>query len=339
MNIRPSLQLILALLAAPAALAPAAVAAGAEGSPANRSGLFDRTNLFARCVVPYDAKKRQPEERAAMLERLGFKLFAYDYRAANVPSFDAEMDALERHHIQLLAWWFPTSMNDEARLILDLLKRRHLHPQLWVMGGGAATQTLAEQQSQVARESERIRGIAVEAAKIGSVVGLYNHGGWFGEPKNQIAIIKLLRAERVANVGIVYNQHHGHGQIDRFDVLMRAMKHYLLAVNLNGMVRDGDQRGLEILPVGQGDLDLDLLRIIAKSGWRGPVGLLNHTDEDAEARLEDNLDGLDWLVAQLDGQSAGPKPVVRTRREAQPGEGPPRPVAKPVEPASSPPHP
>jgi len=93
------------------------------------------------------------------------------------------------------------------------------------------------------------------------------------------------------------------------------MKPHLLALNLNGMVRDGDKVGKKILPLGQGDLDLALLKIIRDSGWRGPIGLLNHTDEDAEARLLDNLDGLDWLVGQLDGQPAGPKPKPRSWRE------------------------
>ena len=38
-----------------------------------------------------------------MLERLGFKQFAYDYRAEHVPSFDAEVEALQRHKVNLLA--------------------------------------------------------------------------------------------------------------------------------------------------------------------------------------------------------------------------------------------
>lgn len=52
--------------------------------------------------------------------------------------------------------------------------------------------------------------------------------------------------------------------------------------------------------------------MIAQSGWTGPIGLLNHTDEDAEARLRDNLAGLDWLSAQLRGERPGPKPVPLT---------------------------
>jgi len=60
---------------------------------------------------------------------------------------------------------------------------------------------------------------------------------------------------------------------------------------------------------------LGLLKAIQASGWRGPVGILNHTEEDAEGRLTDNLAGLDWLVAQLEGRAAGPRPVPRTWKE------------------------
>ena len=71
--------------------------------------LFARKNLVAWCIVPFDSKKREPEERAAMLEKLGFTKFAYDYRAEHIPTFDAEIEALKRHHVELTAWWFPTS--------------------------------------------------------------------------------------------------------------------------------------------------------------------------------------------------------------------------------------
>jgi len=271
-------------------------------------GLFAQTNLVAWCIVPFDAKKRSPEERAAMLERLGFKLFAYDYRAEHVPTFDAEMDALERHHIQLLAWWFPPTLNDEARLILDVLKRHRLKAQLWVTGGGEPTRDSQEQRSRVVAEAERIRAIAEAGMKIGCTVALYNHGGWFGEPENQLEIIEQLRNQGITNIGLVYNQHHGHGHVDRFAELMQNMKPHLLALNLNGTIHDGDKNGKLIWPLGQGELDLKLLRIIRDSGWRGPIGILNHTDEDAEVRLRENLRGLQQLVAQLSDKSARTDP-------------------------------
>jgi sugar phosphate isomerase/epimerase len=247
-----------------------------------------------------------------MLERLGFRHFVYDYRAEHIPTFDAEIEALQRHHIHLLGWWFPTSLNDEARLILDVLKRHHLETQLWVMGGGEATRNAEEQQQRVNAEAERIKAIAETANDQGCTVGLYNHGGWFGEPENQIAIVERLRSIGITNVGIVYNLHHGHAHVERFPQLLPKMKPYLLALNLNGMFADADKTDRQIAPLGQGNLDLELLRTIANSGWEGPIGFLNHSDEDAELRLRDNLDGLAWLVAQLQGKPAISKPKPRT---------------------------
>lgn len=261
--------------------------------------LFARTNLVAWCIVPFDAKQRGPEARAAMLERLGLRLLAYDYRAEHIPTFDTEMEALGRHGVRLLAWWFPGELNDEARLILDVLRRHQVQAQLWVTGGGEPARSRQEREERVTAEARRIGAIAREAARIGCTVGLYNHGGWFGEPENQVSIIERLRGEGIANVGIVYNQHHGHHQVERFGDLLRLMKPHLLCLNLNGMVRDGDRLGKKIVVLGQGELDAQLLRIVQQSGWRGPVGILNHTDEDAEVRLRENLEGLEQLLREL----------------------------------------
>lgn len=272
--------------------------------------LFRRDNLMAWCIVPFDAKKRGPEERAVMLERLGFKHFAYDYRTEHVPTFDDEVDACKRHGISIDAWWFPGTLNGEARQILDVCRRHDIHPQLWVTGGGGPTHSPEEQRQRVAQEAARIRPIAEAAAAQGMQVGLYNHGGWFGEPENQLALIGELK---LPNVGIVYNLHHGHDHLDRLGEVLPKMLPHLYAVNLNGMVREGDKHGQKILPLGQGDLDLALLRTIRDSGYRGPIGILGHTSDDAEARLSDNLDGLNWLVPQLDGAPAGERPQPRTR--------------------------
>ncbi|HSH15897.1 MAG TPA: TIM barrel protein, partial [Verrucomicrobiae bacterium] len=253
-----------------------------------------------------------PEERAAMLEELGIRRFAYDYRAEHIPTFDAEIEALKKHGIELTAWWFPTSLNDEAKNILAVLKRHNEHPQLWVMGGGAPTHSPEEQSARVEAEAKRIGEIAIAAKAIGSTVALYNHDNWFGEPENQIAIIEHLKKDGITNVGIVYNLHHGHEHLNRFPALLAMMKPYLLALNINGMVVGGDKTGRLILPLGQGELDLQLLKIIRASGWNGPIGILNHTDEDADARLRDNMEGLAWLVSQLDSQPAGPRPTPKS---------------------------
>lgn len=281
------------------AMLPLATAWGGTPDP------FARDNLVAWCIVPFDSRKRGPEERAEMLRRMGITRLAYDWRAENIPTFDEELETLERWGISLDAFWFPAGLNEEARIILDLLKRHDTRTQLWVsMHGGEISASTEEQERRVREHADAIRPIAEAAAVVGCTVGLYNHGGWFGEPENQIEILKRLD---LPNVGLVYNQHHGHSHVDRFPALLEQMKPYLLCLNLNGMTRDGDQVGKKILPLGTGDLDPDLFELVAKSGYTGPIGILGHTDGDAETTLLDNLDGLDWLVARRAGQEAVPE--------------------------------
>lgn len=267
-----------------------------------------RDNLVAWCIVPFDAKKRGPVERVEMLAKLGFRHYAYDWRAEHLPTFDQEIAELQKRDIRLTAVWFPTALNADAQTLLGVLRKRGVKTQLWVTGGGAPTKTPDEQKARVLAEAKRIAPIADAAEQIGCTVGLYNHGGWFGEPENQIAIVRELGRK---NVGIVYNQHHGHDHLDRFPELLRAMQPHLLCLNLNGMIPKGDRAGKKIVVLGQGELDAKLLAAVRDSGYRGPIGILGHTQHDAELRLRDNIEGFDWLVAGLRGK-AGPKPTPRT---------------------------
>ncbi len=276
--------------------------------------LFARDNLIAWCIVPFDSRKRGPEERAAMLEGLGFRHFAYDWRAEHIASFDAEIDALKRHGVSLDAFWVaPGELNRESRIILDALKRHGVKARLWVLLDlGADRVTGPEQERRVAAATSRLLPLAEEAARIGCSLALYNHGGWFGEPENQLAIVEAMRKHHSENVGIVYNLHHGHEHLDRLGEILTKLKPYLVAINLNGMDPGGDRVGRKILPLGQGSCDLKVLQTIRDSGYRGPIGILGHTMDDAEQRLRDNLDGLDWLTPQLEGKPPGPRPKPRT---------------------------
>lgn len=275
---------------------------------APQSGLFARDNLVAWCIVPFDGKNRTPEQRALMLKELGFKRYAYDWRAQHLPTFEAEIKELQNNGVTLQAVWFPASLNADARTLLDVLKRNNVKTELWVSLTDRAPKA-TEQSEKVAATADAIRPIAVAAAEIGCKVGLYNHGGWGGEPENQLAVAKALA---MPNVGIVYNLHHGHEHVDRLKDVLPKLAPHLLAINLNGMVRGGDKEGKKIVVLGQGDLDLEILKTIQASGYAGPIGILGHTQDDAEARLKDNLDGLDWLLPQLQGKPAGTKPTPRT---------------------------
>jgi hypothetical protein len=287
-------------------LSAVAVAAIFPIRAADPLAVLARENLVAWCIVPFDGRKRGPEERAQMLERLGIRRLAYDYRAEHISTFDAEVEAMKRHGIEFTAWWFPGTLNEEAKGILSVIKRHRITPQLWVTGSGKPVSGDAEQTAQIEREAARLRPIADAARPLGCKVALYNHGGWFGEPENQIAIIEHLAKDGVSNVGIVYNFHHGHAHIDRFAALWVKMQPHLLAVNINGMERGADDKRRKILNLSEGDQELSMLRVIVASGWQGPVGILDHREHlDSEVALRDNLCGLDWLRRELAATGLG----------------------------------
>ena len=274
-------------------------------------GLFSKTNLVAWCIVPFDSQKRGPEARAEMLERLGIHRLAYDWRAEHIPTFDAEVAAMRKHHIDITAWWFPAALNAEAKAILDCIERNQIHPQLWVTLGTEPEPDVARLEQKIQAAAEALSPICTEAQKRGCTVALYNHLGWFGEPANQVRVIEQLRKAGHSNVGSVYNFHHGHGHLTDFERHFKTLKPHLLALNLNGMVRDGDKAGKKIIPLGTGDEELRLMKIVQASGWRGPVGIIGHTEEDAEVKLRKELDGLEKLMANSASstKSAGEPPA------------------------------
>ena len=266
--------------------------------------LFDHKNIVAWCIVPFDSMKRGPAERAEMVRQLGITKIAYDWRGEHVPQFEQEILEYKKRGLEYFAFW---SVHEEA---FRLFEKYRLHPQIWILAPSPAGTLTREQQ--IKEAATKLLPLVERTRKLGSQLGLYNHGGWGGEPENLVAVCEYLHEHHGAtHVGIVYNQHHGHSHVDHFATALASMKPYLLCLNLNGLVREGDKRGLKIQPVGQGELDLPMLKIIAASGYRGPIGIIGHTNDDVELRLRDNLEGLDWLVTQLSGQPAGPKPTPR----------------------------
>lgn len=293
----PSGRGIAALLAATALVAAAMPPPAAAAGPAV-GDVFARDNLVAWCIVPFDGKHRSPEERAAMLASLGLVRVAYDWRPGHVAEFEEEILAYARHGIEYVAFW------DRHPEAFALFRKHGLSPQIWITAPSPEAATDAER---VVAAVAQLEPVAAEAARLGSRLGLYNHGGWGGEPANLVAVCESLRAAGHPHVGIVYNLHHGHDHVADFTACLATMQPYLLCLNLNGMTA-----GRKILQLGRGEHDLAILRGIRESGYAGPIGIIGHTDDDVQARLQDNLDGLEWLVRQLDGREAGPPPTYRT---------------------------
>jgi len=271
----------------------AAAMACRAGEPAAAKSVFAKDNLVAWCIVPFDTKRRGPRERAEMLQRLGIRKLAYDWRGEHVPTFEDEILQLKAHGIEYFAFWaFHPA-------IVPLIRKHAIAPQFWLTVPSPKDGT---QEEKVAAAAKGLLGHVEQTRQLGCKLGLYNHGGWGGEPANMVAVCQWLRANTKADhVGIVYNLHHGHGHIDDFPQALAAMKPYLLCLNLNGMTKGGPK----ILPIGDGAEDLAIFKAIAQSGYDGPLGIIGHRDDqDAEAVLAANLRGIKKLLELLGDQQA-----------------------------------
>ena len=194
-------------------------------------------SLSPWCVVPFDAKKRGPEARAKMLARLGFKRCAYDWRGEHVKDFEEEILQYKKHGIEFFAFW---AGHEEA---YKLFQKHDIHPQIWRTLGSPTEGSVDEM---VSAAADSVSGLAKRLDQIGCELGLYNHGGWGGEPRNLVAVCEELHERGHKNVGIVYNWHHGHGHIGDWKESLELMKPHLLCLNLNGMNARAEPKILDL---------------------------------------------------------------------------------------------
>ena len=265
-----------------------------------KKNLFAKENLVAWCIVPFDNQNRTPAQRIEMLKRLGLTQYAYDWRHQHIPSFAEEIELAKNAGIKMMAVWIwidkdtdrVGQLSEDNEQVLKIIKDSGLKTKLWV---GFNNNFYADETDdlKVTKGVAMLNYLRDRAGSFVEGIALYNHGDWFGEPENQIRILRQLNSPLF---GMVYSFHHGHHQMAFFPSLMKKMKPYLWTVNINGMKKDGPQ----ILTVGTGDNELDMLRAVEKSGFQGTIGVLGHVeDDDVEKVLQRNLDGLEKLQKQL----------------------------------------
>ncbi|MCA9029127.1 MAG: hypothetical protein KDA86_28395, partial [Planctomycetaceae bacterium] len=134
---------------------------------------FDPSELVAWCIVPFDAAKRSPEQRAIMVKDLGLKRVAYDWRAEHVAEFEEEVLQYRKHGIEFFAFW---SWHDA---LAPLIEKYGIRPQIWLMFGNPAD---GPHDQQVRQAAESLLPMVEKTRQLGLKLGLYNHGGWSGEP-------------------------------------------------------------------------------------------------------------------------------------------------------------
>jgi len=258
-----------------------------------QQSLFAPTNLVAWCIVPYDSLNRTPAERLAMLQRLGFTQYAWDWRQRHLKDLPEEIELSRKAGIQLRSVWLwiddrsdrVGQLGEANRAVIDAVVRAKLSVEYWV-GFNANFFDGLDEASRVRKGAAMVSYLRDQALVTGSTVDLYNHGDWFGAPDNEIKVIKAA-GDRA--LGLVYNFHHAHDQIARFPSLLPRMLPYLRVVNLDGIRPEGPL----ILPIGSGTEERGMIRLLKTSGYGGAVGILGHTEgEDVEKVLLRNLEGL-----------------------------------------------
>ena len=226
-----------------------------------------------------------------MLQRLGIQHVAYDWRAKHVAEFEDEIIQYKKHGLNYFAFW---SWHDNME---QLIRKHEIRPQIWMMMRNSTKPT---QEERVKDAAEGLLPMVQKTRSLGCKLGIYNHGGWAGQPENMVAVCEyLLEQHKADHVGIVYNFHHGHEHMTSFESHLQQMKKHLLCLNLNGMddaevVAKGRNK---ILPIGTGKHERSMMKLVRESGYQGRIGILDHRNElDAEESLKLNLNGLQKLT-------------------------------------------
>lgn len=288
--------------------------------------LFAKENLVPWCIVPFDAAKRNSEERVAMLQQLGLVRCAYDWREEHVADFEREILAYEQGKIEFFAFW---AWHEQAAALFE---KHQLCPQFWIMIPDPGERPQAER---VAAAADQLVDLAERTKKIGCRLSLYNHGGWSGQPENMIAVCTELQRRGFSHVGIVYNWHHAHDRIQDWPLVFPQLKPHLHCLNLNGMNEGANPK---ILAIGAGQHERAMIRVILEHDYAGPIGILDHQEAlDSKVALEANLNGLNTISQELMAEensltkkaaSAG----VTSAQETSRGSGTPFAEAIPAEP-------
>jgi len=236
-------------------------------------------NVYAWCIVPYDRLERSPEARIAMLQELGITQYAYDWRQEHLPQMAQELQWAKKQGVSVISVWMWIDgrtdllgkLSESNEKVFEIIKEVGYQGQIWVSFAAPFFEGLSDAEA-VAKGAEMIAFLSNRATALGCTIGLYNHGDWFGEPKHQVQIIEALPD---MELGLVYNFHHAHHQIDNFPEILDVMLPYLWYVNLSGLKKEGPK----ILPIGQGDYEEGMIQLVLEKGYTGDFGILGHVAE------------------------------------------------------------
>lgn len=253
-------------------------------------------NIYPWCIVAFDSIERTPTQRIDMLKEMGFVKYAYDWRDKHLDEMESELELAKENDIEVISVWLWLNAKRDSLgnlspsndRIFESLKKLELKTTLWLSFSNNFFEGLSQEQS-MSLAIEMIKFINIRSEEIGCEIALYNHRGWFGDPNNQVEIIKALPQY---NLSIVYNFHHAHQYLEDFPQIAKKIEPYLSSVNLNGIRKEGPK----ILPIGEGNYEIEMIKLLINEGFEGPWGILGHVEnDDVKKVLEKNLEGLNSL--------------------------------------------
>ncbi|MBT8191224.1 MAG: AP endonuclease, partial [Bacteroidia bacterium] len=62
-------------------------------------------NFYPWCIVAYDSMERNPSERVAMLKKMNFSKYAYDWRDRHLESTAEELSLANENDIEIISVW------------------------------------------------------------------------------------------------------------------------------------------------------------------------------------------------------------------------------------------
>ncbi|WP_075591187.1 sugar phosphate isomerase/epimerase family protein [Labilibacter marinus] len=264
----------------------------------------NKQEVMPWCIVTFDSLQRSPAARIDMLKEMGFTNYGYEGQGKYLDDMLEEFQLAHENSIEISSvfLWLNAKRDSMGKLspsnkrMFDILSQVEQKPCIWLSFSNNYFKGLSQEQS-LNLAVEFIQFIKTKAAKIGCKVALYNHHGWFGNPYNQLEIIEKLAND---SLKMVYNFHHAHSYIDEFPEIVKKIKPHLSHVNINGMKNDGH----EILTVGEGDDEYDMMKVLLEEGYTGSWGILGHMEhEDVQKVLERNIVGFNKLKSKYQMES------------------------------------
>ncbi len=265
-----------------------------------KESFFKVEELSPWCIIGFDVLDRTPPQRIAMLKEMGFTKYGYNRGKGDISTMKEEFSLAKQNNIEITSifLWLNAKrdsigkLSDANQKLLNNLKEAPFKPTIWISFSDNFFKD-RDQKEAVDFCVAMIRNIKNIADDLGCAIALYNHHGWFGNPHNQLEILTQLNDQ---SISMVYNFHHSQEFVSEFSEILPKIKPFLSYVNISGVATDGPK----ILTIGEGEYELEMIKLLKKEGYAGPWGILGHIKtEDVEKVLQRNLEGLNALNSKL----------------------------------------